>query len=146
MAVVRVEFHGGCKDGEVVVGNDNTESLSNPARSYLFLTDNGRLGARFREIPPKVELQEAMAEIKRRGGPVIYCRIHGLLTPTAMAEIKRRGGPFSEAILEILAEDLVRRNHGEIQHTYQVTGREEQPDEIRIRLDFAGMELPHDRG
>jgi hypothetical protein len=125
MTVVQFEFHGGCKDGEIVVGNDNSQSLNNPARRYLFLTDKGRVGARFREIPTKVELQEVMEEIKARLGP--------------------SAKPGWEDQVKVLAGMLIAEKRGEIQHTYQVTERDERPDGMRIRLDFVGMDLPSDR-
>ncbi len=50
-----VTFRGGFKDGQTVGGAD--------ARRYLFLTDNGRVGARFRELPDEAEkrIDELMA-------------------------------------------------------------------------------------
>ncbi len=125
MTAVQFEFHGGCKDGEVLAGDDDMQNLSNPARCYLLLTNRGSIGTRFREIPPKVELHEVMAEIKARLGP--------------------SAKPGWEDQARVLAEVLCTAKHGEIQHTYQVTERNDRPDGIRIRLDFVGMDLPSGR-
>ena len=52
--IVRFEFHGGCRDGTVVIGEDDLRlgADKNPAHVYLVLAEGGRIGARFREPLP----------------------------------------------------------------------------------------------
>jgi hypothetical protein len=122
--IVRFEFQGGCKDGETVVGSDDMQSGDNPARPYLFLTDRGRIGARFEEIPRKAEFQEILDALRTRfPGPL---------------------NPKVEDLLERMATDLANRPDA-IRHVYQVEQCQARPDFILIRLQFVGMELPFGR-
>jgi len=58
--VFRFNFHGGFLDGQSLVSGWDHDGVTLPGQHYVFLTDGGRLGARFRERPP-----ERTAEIKR---------------------------------------------------------------------------------
>jgi hypothetical protein len=77
--LVRIEFHGGCKDGAVILGVDalNLGLEKNPAHMYLSFTEGGRVGTTFREpLPQEIrqaqnrEYQEKAAEAMRLGKPV----------------------------------------------------------------------------
>lgn len=122
--IVRFEFNGGCKDGEAVVGTDDMQSGDNSARAYLFLTDRGRVGARFGEIPRNVKFQEILDALRAKfPGPL---------------------NPKVEDLLKRMATDLTNTPDA-LRHIYQVDQREANPDSILIRFQFVGMELPFER-
>ncbi|HEX4145119.1 MAG TPA: hypothetical protein VHY91_16550 [Pirellulales bacterium] len=56
----RFNFHGGFLDGQSMVSGWDRDGQTLPGERYVFLSDGGRLGARFRETPP-----ERTAEIRR---------------------------------------------------------------------------------
>ncbi len=61
--IVRFEFKGGCRNGTVIIGEDDPAlgSTKNPLHAYLHLTQRGRVGTRFRE-----PLSSAMRETRRK--------------------------------------------------------------------------------
>jgi hypothetical protein len=111
--IIRFEFHGGCKDGDSVLGTDDIDDLSNPARAYLHLTMGGRAGVRFSEYPSQADLQRATKEF-----------------------VHQRD--WLPAKFRALPECELKAIVGRLPWTYEVTKREEGPDRVLIRLDAVG--------
>ncbi|HEX3657754.1 MAG TPA: hypothetical protein VHV55_18335 [Pirellulales bacterium] len=107
----RFNFHGGFLDGLSLVSGRNHEGLPLPGQRYVFLTDRGRVGARFREASP-----ERDAEMKRL--------IDESPQPIDLEQLKE----FA-ARLERLGSQI-----------YEVTRRDERPDEIVVHVNFVGEE------
>jgi hypothetical protein len=71
--IIQFEFKGGCKDGEVVVGQDDLRlgADKNPAHLYLLLTDGGRVGATFREPLPPLARREKLKDFTAAVGDAV---------------------------------------------------------------------------
>lgn len=112
---LRFEFHGGFKDGEVVTGHAASSDLN--ARQLfrcLYLTDGGRVGTRFDEVPPRSPLTES-----------------------TIKELEAMKKALEANDTKAFRELLNKRRSGDAgQHTYEVTQREDRPDEIVVRLDL----------
>ncbi|HEY5313323.1 MAG TPA: hypothetical protein VIK18_12425 [Pirellulales bacterium] len=49
----RFNFHGGFLDGRTLASGKGPDGAPMPGERYVFLSDGGRLGTRFRETPPE---------------------------------------------------------------------------------------------
>ncbi len=112
MKTVRIEFHGGFKDGDVVAGDPS----GGAARIFLFLADWGRIGQRFRADPDWAEAPDAW------------------LWDALRMEDK---DAMLRAILEHAKkqEELAKTQPLETSQIYEVTECDETPEETRIRVD-----------
>lgn len=115
----RFEFHGGFMDGQVVGGEASVKDESTPLLwRYLYLTNGGRIGTRFDEVPNDV----LQAEIR-----------------STLDAIKKALDANDDRTARELFKEYRRVRFG---HTYEVTQREERPDEILIRLDVVDDDTP----
>ena len=68
-----IEFRGGFRDGERIMGDDDPRKGDTPICGYLFLTEGGRVGARFRDpfpieaVAQDEEYVRATEEVKKTG-------------------------------------------------------------------------------
>ncbi len=108
---MRFDFHGGFMDGQVVVGKPSIKDDNTPLLwRYYYLTDGGRIGTRFDEYQQDVRQSE-------------------ISTLDAIKEAM-------DANDHRTARELYKKYRiGKYGQTYEVTQREERPDEILIRLD-----------
>jgi hypothetical protein len=133
--IVRFEFHGGFNDGNTVVEDDSTPIHDAAARRYLFLTDNGRVGAWFREVVPLppdcqgVRIQQLMKEIE-----------------DLRAQLRELRGEPSEKQMEMYRElckklaPLMKAAGPPLFQRYRVANREIRGEETLVRLDFVSEE------
>ena len=129
--IVRFEFHGGFNDGKTIVEDDSTPIRDAAARRYLFLTDNGRVGAWFREVVPLApdcqgpRIQQLIKEIE-----------------DLRAQLRELRGEPSEKRMELQKElckklaPVIKQARPPTFQRYQVTSRETRGDETLVRLDF----------
>lgn len=116
MAVLQFEFHGGYLDGLSLPAGRDASGLALPGDHYLFLTDRGRVGARFRETPP-----ERRAEI-------------GRLLKEWMNNIPE--GTDAREHAQQLHKQLAQLGS----QVYEVAGREERPEATIVHVRFVGEE------
>jgi hypothetical protein len=123
---VTFEFHGGFKDGEVVTGD--TDALDGPAKGYLYLTDQGRVGARFSEKRPLDQEVRKMIEERLAKGP-------GAAGPKP-----KRGRPVSPADIFFgrrVPNETLHAAENLLTYVYEVTRREETEDGLVVHVDCA---------
>jgi hypothetical protein len=115
---MRFEFHGGFMDGQVFVGNASIKDDNTPLLwRYYYLTEGGHIGTRFDEM------RQASSEVDN----------------IAQAAIKEA----LDANDHRTASKLMKKYAvGRLGQTYEVTQREERPDEILIRLDIVDDDTP----
>ena len=108
---VRFEFKGGCRDGTVIIGEDDPGLGidKNPAHIYVLLTQRGRVGTRFREPLPSDMRQAKHREFYSSVGKAV-----------------REG------------KEVPRGKYPPDYHVYEVADRRMGPDGISIRVDFVG--------
>ena len=113
MKTVRIEFHGGFKDGDVVAGDPS----GGAARIFLFLTDWGCIGQRFRVEPDSEDT----------GSEDPWDEILAIKDKDAMLR----------AILEYSKkqEELQKTHPLETSQVYKVTECDKSSEEIRIRVE-----------
>jgi hypothetical protein len=119
-------FHGGFKDGEVVTGD--TEALDGPVKGYLYLTDQGRVGARFSEKRPLDQEVRKRIEERLTKGP-----------GTAEAKPKRRrpASPLDVFFGHRVSKDDLHAAENLLTYVYEVTRREETEDGLIVHVDCA---------
>ena len=122
--IVRFEFHGGFNDGNTIVEDDSTPIHDAAARRYLFLTDNGRVGAWFREVVPPVPGSQALRTVRQ------FKEIDDLRNQLRELQGESRRGLLDKILL------LMKNVGAPLFHKYQVTNREIRGEETLIRLDF----------
>ena len=112
--IVRFKFQGGCKDGAVIVGEDDLRLGidKNPAHAYLFLTKGGRVGERFREPLPDAIRQGKHKEFT-----------------SSVGESVRAG------------KKVPKGEYPPDYHIYEVTERQVDLEGISIRVDYVGEEF-----
>lgn len=101
-------------DGQVVIGKVSVQDENTPLLlRYLYLTDGGQVGTRFDEI-------------------------RDMFSSNAWAEIKEA----MDAKDMDAAREVIKKHKLDLigQQTYEVTQRDERPDNILIRLDFVQPE------
>ncbi len=112
---IRFVFHGGFRDGEVVAGVADVPTQVDPVIARLvFLTDNGRLGARFQERGPLRD------EFRRSG------EFREVLTK--MRHLDPLWGSRRDR------EELARRWEKAAQYSYEVARREEAEGSVVVHL------------
>lgn len=119
---IRFEFFGGCKGGTSIAGEDDLRlgASKNPAHRYLFLTDGGRVGARFREsLSPEAQAARDEAAFDA----------HDEATKTGRTLTEQQRRELDRVIRGV-----------RVFHLYEVTHREAGPDGIMIRVDYLGEE------
>jgi hypothetical protein len=106
----RFEFHGGFKGGQTVADDVSV-------RVYLFLTDGGRVGTRFRDNPPpNPEAESALDEFLAARSK------HPLTAEDERHALER----FQKRLLAI---------EGELGYEYEVARRVETEDEVIVHLE-----------
>ena len=66
---IRFEFHGGFKDGQVVFGKPSRrDEATAMLLRYLYLTDGGRVGVRFDEMPQNEADRAGLRELYAKDG------------------------------------------------------------------------------
>jgi hypothetical protein len=120
--LIRFEFHGGCKNGDVITGRLTEPPENAPLLwRYLYFTEGGRVGARFDEVVPYIpSVEENLMQDKFN----------------AISDAAKSGDP--KAIVEAAFAPTPPRRFG----AYEVTQRDESEDQIRIRLDFVEEPAP----
>ena len=125
---------------------------------YLYFTDGGRVGVRFDELP------QSDREADRTGlRSLLDSLLQRTRTPVQLRETLPlldflRQRPTSRAIAELLAIPFTQRTRTKrrnvyyrglgwpighfFRHTYEVTKRDERPDEIVVRVDFVEQHKP----
>lgn len=116
--IVRIEFHGGCKDGTVIVGEDDPSlgPQRNPVHAYLFLSNSGQIGAKLREPVTAAVRQAQMARFINEVGEAV-----------------RAGRP------------VPKHSYPPRCQLYEVTDRRVGPDDVTIRLDYVGDDSEPER-
>ena len=151
---ITFHFQGGFLDGETLVG-DTDLRVCCPARRYVFLSESGRVGKRFREFPPDRsalirELLDEQSESIDAMDAVVH-RVMGEMdpeNPPSCAQLKQM---LDVALREIGADLTVyhRKSQDENELTncllesirsevFEVTSRVEMPDEIIIEIEYVG--------
>jgi hypothetical protein len=138
----RVEFHGGFRDGDVIVDSPG----------YVVLTENGRVGAKFREVPDwrdeEVRLfgGDEAVEVVRVMLPILLkepgCQLHQIAWRVGwekLLDAMRKRRQVSEQEVLKLAEHVQQMATC---HLYEVTLREETPDQTAVHVSFVGEERP----
>ncbi len=160
--MIRFEFHGGFTDGQVVSGNASRRDEATPMLlRYLYFTDGGRIGARFDELaqsdreaeekrlrslldslftndPNAVQLREALSQRLSSDDAHAVRRLLELLRDPVYAKDPHVKQRLLTYIIECLGWPM---GHF-LRDTYEVTKREERPDEIVIRLDLVEPPKP----
>jgi len=120
-------FHGGFKDGEAITCDEQAAEQDAAARVYLYLTDHGRVGARFSERRPFDE------EIRKK----VFESLTKPRVPRSR-ELDRLAGPstpgdifFSHAI----PKDQLRAADDQLTYEYEVTRRETWENETIVYVD-----------
>ena len=144
-------FRGGSLDGQTVSGDTN--DASSPARRYIFLTDQGSLGKRFREMPP-----ERSEQIRRLLIPKDVDDAMKAAWQTATEGVNWLDPPNQdelvaryEAGLQELGVDIssCHPSYGEMMRisdqieqitsqVYEVVARDDQPNESLVDVWFVG--------
>jgi hypothetical protein len=153
--MVRFEFHGGFMDGQTVVGEDDMHVPENPARHYLFLTDGGRIGARFREMPPDQADEErllilgeeafrawkALQECMEKEGSFGQSAESLKLCDEFWKAWEESWGETlggAKSFTEEEAIDFARQLQEIKWHVYEVTHRHERPEGLLVHVKFVG--------
>jgi len=154
-----ITFRGGFLDGQEVTGPR--------AKRYLFLSDGGKIGERFCELP--VELEERIEELlmpKERRDQMEEVMMQTMQDPVYLAmftlastkpyAISREAiektvyEAHQKASLRLGIEELPELSESQVKelaeelsrlsvhHIYEVTERIEKDDELRIRMSFVG--------
>lgn len=152
---ITFSFQGGCLDGQTITGDTDMRVCDSSARRYVFLTDCGRVGKRFREFPP-----ERSDEIRRvldtqtssmDDLDAILQKVMGEIDPNnppSCQELRRR---MDDALREFGVDmtDYLRKSQEEMEQTnrrlesiksevYAVISRDDGTDEIRIEVKYIG--------
>ena len=109
--IVRIEFHGGSKDGTVIVGEDDPSlgPQKNPCHAYLFLSNGGQIGTKLREPIPAAVRQARLADFINDVGEAV-----------------RAGRPLPKHL------------YPPRDQFYEVSDRRVEAENVTIRLDYAG--------
>jgi hypothetical protein len=119
---IRFEFHGGCKDGQVVSGNASARDDETPGfQRYLYLTDGGSIGVRFDETPQNVADQmglRALLEFLYAKDPKAIERLRKLLLLDSLDEKDRHAIQQRLQIL-LLLDSLYARDLHALEQRWQ---------------------------
>jgi hypothetical protein len=128
---VRFDFEGGCEHGKSVDGETDLQAAKNPARQYMWLTNSGTVGARFRI--PRAHLTDAQfAELVPDELQHIWRAAHSPGEFQAMIH-KQQVTPAARKLFY----DRVSRK---TTHIYEVKSRSEIDGRLVLRLQFIGDE------
>ncbi len=145
---IRFEFHGGFKDGQVVFGKPSRRDEATPLLlRYLYLTDGGRVGVRFDEMPQNEADRAGLRELYAKDAHAEERSQKLLLLDFLYA----KDLDIDEQLRKLLDSLCAKEPHA-VEHfqelgrffrqTYEVTKRDEGPDEIVVRVDFVEQHKP----
>jgi hypothetical protein len=151
---ITFQFHGGFLDGQTLTG-DTDLRICTPARRYVFLSDAGRVGKRFREFPP--DRSELIRELLDQQSETIdemdavVCQVMGSMDPQNPPSCDQLKKMMDVALREIGADLAVYHRKSQQQNeltncqleaikseVYEVVSREETKDRILVKVQYLG--------
>lgn len=150
-------FDGGCLDGQTISGETDMRVCDNLARRYVFLTDGGRIGKRFREFSPEqCERIREVLDTQTASMKEMDAVVHRVMSeidpshPPSCQELKKR---MAVALHEIGADlsDYLKMNQEENANTeceleniksavYEVVSRVQDENGIRVYVKYCGQD------
>ena len=153
---ITFNFNGGFLDGETIVGDTN-EKTPSPARRYVFLSQGGRVGIRFRDMPPErcEELRRLFMpeEVRDRWMAALEAAMEAVKAdideenlPPEKELRERYAAAFQEHGVHSALQFLHHASLAEIDQkmrsitsqVFEVTARDERSDEIFVEVTFVG--------
>lgn len=152
---ITFNFQGGFLDGRAITGDTDLRVCDCSARRYVFLTDCGRVGKRFREFPPErseqirqlLETQTASMDAMDAVVHKVMGQIDPCNPPTCRQLKKMMGKALAEIGVDV--SDYLRKSQEEIDRcnrelecirseVYEVAARKDCCDQIMVQVKFVG--------